>query len=123
MKKSAALTKPGPREKPAPRHDKYFLRDLHQEIDFYDRKLAYLDRFAEFASPGDRQEAENRLLAKRASLEKAALELAASGVEYEEKDLPRSFRTMNPEHDVVRKDLTLVKRSKRPVAAETVADR
>jgi hypothetical protein len=116
MKKSAALTKPVPREKAAPRHDKYFLRDLHQEIDFYDRKLAYLDQFAEFASPGDREVAEKGLRAKRAPLEKTALGLVASGVEYEEKDLPRSFRTMNLEHNGARKNLTLVKRSKRPVA-------
>lgn len=121
MKKSAALTKPVQREKPAPRHDKYFLRDLHQEIDFYDRKLAYLDRFADFASPGDREVAEKGLRAKRAPLEKTALGLVASGVEYEEKDLPRSFRTMNLEHNGARKNLTLVKRSKRPVATPTVA--
>jgi len=123
MKKSAALTKLVPREKPAPRHDKYFLRDLHLEIDFYDRKLAYLDKFTEFASPGDRQEAEKGLRAKRALLEKAALELVAAGVEYEEKDLPRSFRIMNPEHDGARKNLTLVERFKRPAATQTVADR
>lgn len=73
------------------------LRDLHQEIDLYDRKLAYVDKFVEFASAPDREEAEKSLLAKRAALEKTALELAASGVEYEEKDLPRSFRTMNLE--------------------------
>ena len=122
MKKSAALTRPAPREKPAPRHDKYFLRDLHQEIDFYDRKLAYLDQFAEFASPGDREVAEKGLRAKRAPLEKAALELAASGVEYEERNLPRSFRAMILEHDGAQKNLTLVKRAKRPVASQTVAD-
>jgi len=102
-----------------PRRDRYFLRDLHQEIDFYDRKLAYLDKFAEFASPGDRQEAEKGLRAKRAPLEKVALELVASGVEYEEKDLPRSFRTTTPEDDGARKNLTLVKRSKRPVTTQT----
>jgi len=58
MKKSAALTRPVPREKPAPRHDKYFLRDLHQEIDLYDCKLAYFAKLAEFASHGDREVAE-----------------------------------------------------------------
>jgi hypothetical protein len=95
--------------KVAPRRDRYFLRDLHQEIDLYDRKLAYIDKFAEFSSRADREEAEKVLLAKRASLEKAALELAASGVEYEEKDLPRSFRAMDVEHHGARKNLTLVK--------------
>ena len=97
--------------KTAPRRDKYFLRDLHQEIDLYDRKLAYLEKFVEFATPADREEAEKGLLAKRAPLEKAAVELAASGVEYEEKDLPRSFRAMNLEQNGARKNLTEVKRS------------
>lgn len=95
----------------APRRDRYFLRDLHQEIDLYDRKLAYLDKFVEFASPADRDAAEKELLAKRAPLEKAALELAASGIEYDEKDLPRSFNTMNLEHNGARKKLTLIKRA------------
>ncbi len=95
----------------APRRDRYFLRDLHQEIDLYDRKIAYLDKFVEFASPADREEAEKGLQAKRAPLEKAALELAASGVEYDEKDLPRSFRAMNIERHSAGKNLTLVKRS------------
>lgn len=95
----------------APRRDRYFLRDLHQEIDLYDRKLAYIDKFVEFASPADREQAEKELLAKRAPLEKAALELAASGVEYDEKDLPRSFITMHLERNNARKNLTLVKSS------------
>ncbi len=112
MKKSAA------RAKPVARHDKYFLRDLHQEIDLYDRKLAYLNQYVDFASSGDREEAENRLLAKRAPLEKTALELAASGVEYEEKDLPRSFRAMNLQDNGARKNLALVKRSSVPADSQ-----
>ena len=96
-------------KKPIPQRDKYFLRDLHQEIDLYDRKLAYLDNFGEFASPADRDDAAGKLLAKRAPLEKAALELAASGIEFEEKDLPRSFRTTNLDSNSERKNLTLVK--------------
>ena len=79
-------------KKPAPARDRYFLRDLHQEIALYDRKIAYLDKHVSFASPADREEAANKLLAKRTQLEKAARELAASGVEYREEDLPRSFR-------------------------------
>jgi len=98
-------------KKPAPQRGKYFLRDLHQEIDLYDRKLAYLDKHVEFASPADREEAEKRLLARRAPLEKAALELVASGVQYEEKDLPRSFRTMNLDNTGAERNLTLIKRS------------
>lgn len=98
-------------KKPAPRHDKYFLRDLHQEIDLYDRKLAYLNNYVEFASPGDRVEAEKRLLVRRAPLEKTARELAASGVAFEAKDLPRSFRTRSLEQDSARQNLFLVKGS------------
>lgn len=80
-------------KKPTPRHDKFFLRDLHQEIDLYDRKLAYLNNYVAFATPADREEAEKKMLAKRAPLERIARELAASGVEYNVQDLPRSFRT------------------------------
>lgn len=95
----------------AARRDKYFLRDLHQEIDLFDRKFAYLVH-EEFASPEDRDEAEKRLLAQRAPLEKTARELAASGVEFEDKDLPRSFRVERLEQDGIRSDdLTLVQRS------------
>lgn len=76
---------------PAPR-DKYFLRSLHQEIDLYDRKLAYLANYGVFASPADREEAEKKMATKRASLAETAKRLAAEGVEFNSSDLPRSFR-------------------------------
>lgn len=76
---------------PLPR-DKYFLKSLHQEIDLYDRKLAYLDKYMVFDTPADKEQAESKILSKRASLEKSARELAASGVEFNQADLPRSFR-------------------------------
>lgn len=91
--------------KVAPRRDRYFLRDLHREIDLYDRKLAYLENFVEFASAADRERAEKELLTKRASLEKAARELASSGVEYDEKDLPRSFIAMNLQNNCPAKNI------------------
>lgn len=72
-------------------HDKYFLKSLHQEIDLYDRKLAHLRNFEVFASRDERDEAESKLTAKRAVLEKKARELAAEGVEFSAGDLPRSF--------------------------------
>ena len=72
-------------------HDKYFLRSVHQEIDLYDRKLAHLRNYAEFASSADRDEAEGKLISKRAALEKTARELAANGVEFSDAELPRSF--------------------------------
>jgi len=73
-------------------HDKYFLRSLHQEIDLYDRKLAYLEKYVQFASIAERQEAEKKLLAKRAPLEATARKLAADGVEFKPAECPRSFR-------------------------------
>lgn len=79
-------------------HDKYFLRSLHQEIDLYDRKLAYLEKYVEFASTADRKEAEKKLLSKRAPLEATARQLVADGVEFDHSELPRSFRA--PEHAV-----------------------
>ena len=72
--------------------DKYSLRDIHREIDLYDRKIEYLNRFEEFASDAEREKAEKALVTKRAPLEKRAKELAALGVEFAEQDLPRSFR-------------------------------
>jgi hypothetical protein len=73
-------------------HDKYYLRSLHQEIDFYDRKLAYLEKYEQFESTADREGAENKLIAKRASLAETAKQLAADGVEFSLSELPRSFR-------------------------------
>ena len=73
-------------------HDKYFLRSLHQEIDLYDRKLAYLEKYVQVPSAADRQEAENKLIAKRALLAATARKLAADGVEFSPADFPRSFR-------------------------------
>jgi len=78
-------------KKPVP-HDKYFLRSLHEEIDLYDRKLAYLEKFVQFASMADRQAVEKKLLAKRASLAATAKQLVAEGVEFRPTELPRSFR-------------------------------
>jgi hypothetical protein len=87
------MKKEVPQKKEVP-HDKYFLKSLHQEIDLYDRKLAYLEKFAQFASTADREGAENKLLAKRATLAEKARLLVADGVEFNRTDLPRSFRAL-----------------------------
>ena len=73
--------------------DKYFLRSLHQEIDFYDRKLAYLEKYETFASPAEREEAEKKMVTKRAALAETARKLVADGVEFKPSELPRSFQT------------------------------
>jgi len=80
-------------KKPPDPRGKYFLRDLYQEITLYHRKIAYLDQCGAFAFPQDREEAANKLIAKRAPLEKTARQLAASGVVYRDEVLPQSFRT------------------------------
>ena len=79
-------------KKSAAPHDKYFLKSVHQEIDFYDRKLADLRKYGTFDSDKDREQAESSMLTKRAGLEKTARVLSAAGVEFNEEDLPRSFR-------------------------------
>jgi hypothetical protein len=81
--------------------DKYFLRSVHQEIDLYDRKLAHLRNHLDFASSAERDEAESRLITKRAALEKTARELAAEGVEFSDAELPRSFATQSAEEGLL----------------------
>ncbi len=79
-----------PLKKPVP-HDKYFLRSLHQEIDLYDRKLAYLDKYAQFDSAADREGAENKLSRNGRRLRRRQsnwLPMESSSPS----DLPRSFR-------------------------------
>lgn len=91
MKKAVSQKKVAPPKKVVP-HDKYFLKSLHREIDFYDRQLAYLDTNTQFESVADRKQASNKLLTKRASLAETAKQLVADGVEFNPADLPRSFR-------------------------------
>jgi hypothetical protein len=72
--------------------DKYQLRTLHEEIDLFDRKLAYVLRFQEFTSDADRDAELKRLTSKRELLARAARQMAHSGIEYKPSELPRSFR-------------------------------
>ena len=96
-----------------------FLSSLHQEIDLYDRKLAYLANYVEFASPADREMAKKKMLAKRAPLAETARKLAAEGIEFNlveasavipsrggrqhgPSDSPQLLIRMDPRHDCVR---------------------
>jgi hypothetical protein len=67
---------------------KYQLKWLHDEIDLYDRKLAHFDKYGAETPTATR----SKLETKRSTLEKTARKLAAEGVEFDPKDLPRSFR-------------------------------
>ena len=73
-------------------HDKYFLRDLHREIDLYDRKLIHALKHEVFATEALRDAATRKLTTKRESLAATARTLAASGIEFDDDELPRSFR-------------------------------
>ncbi len=72
--------------------DKYFLRDLHREIDLYDRKLIHTLKHETFATEALREAAARKLTTKRESLANTARTLVASGIEFQDTDLPRSFR-------------------------------
>jgi hypothetical protein len=71
---------------------KYSLRDLHKEIDLFDRKISYCRNYEKFDSEKDRSSALQKLVTKRESLVKTALAMASRGVEVEAQYLPRSFK-------------------------------
>jgi hypothetical protein len=71
---------------------KYHLKNLHAEIDLYDRRLAHLLKFEVFATEAARAAATRKLNLKRDPLVATAKRLAAEGVEFQLSELPRSFR-------------------------------
>jgi hypothetical protein len=71
---------------------KYALKDLHVEIDLFDRKIAYCQTLEKFDSEQARALALHKLVTKREVLVKAALAMAGRGVECDPKYLPRSFK-------------------------------
>jgi hypothetical protein len=73
--------------------DKYYLKSLHQEIDLYDRKLAYAAKYELFASEAERETAISKMTKKRATLARTVQKLVKDGVEFQPSDLPRSFRS------------------------------
>lgn len=82
--------------------DKYYLRDILREIDLYDRKLLHLLKHESFATDALRDAAVRKLTLKRDALAETARTLVASGMEYAESELPRSFRPegyVSPAHD------------------------
>ena len=72
--------------------NKYYLKTVHDEIDLYDRKLAHLLNFETFATEADRAAATRKLTLKRDALALTAKRLAEEGIEFNQNDLPRSFR-------------------------------
>jgi len=72
--------------------NKYYLKTVHEEIDLFDRKLAHLLNFESFDNEADRAAATRKLTLKRDALVLTAKRLAGDGIEFNQNDLPRSFR-------------------------------
>jgi hypothetical protein len=71
---------------------KYHLKDLYQEISFYDRKIAYCQNFEKFDCEEERSKAVEKLAKKRRTLVQSAAEMASAGVECDPSQLPRSLK-------------------------------
>jgi hypothetical protein len=71
---------------------KYALKELHKEIDLFDRKIAHCQAYEKFDSELARAAALHKLVTKREALVKTALAMASRGVECDPKYLPRSFK-------------------------------
>ena len=72
--------------------DKYFLKSVHQDIDLLDRKLAHLQKYDVFDSDAARDTAASKINAAREILARTARRLVHEGIQFNERDLPRSFR-------------------------------
>ena len=72
---------------------KSHLKDLYQEIGFYDRKIAYCQNFEKFDSDEERAKAVEKLTKKRQTLVQSAAAMASAGVECDPSLLPRSLKS------------------------------
>ncbi len=73
-------------------HNRYDLRDLHKEIDLFDRKISHCRENEKFDTDSQRHTALQKLVTRRETLVKAALEAVSRGIESEPEYLPRSFK-------------------------------
>ena len=71
---------------------KAHIDDLHREIDLLDRKVAHYQDVEQFDSESERSRAVQKLMKMREGLVEIAVQRVASGVSYNAKYLPRSFR-------------------------------
>lgn len=71
---------------------KYQLKELHRSIDLYDRKIAACETFEKFDSEMARASARQKLVNRRERLVKSARAMENQGIEYDQKDWPRSFK-------------------------------
>ena len=71
---------------------KYHLKDLHKEIDLYDRKIEYCQHHAKFECEEDRASALQKLVRSRKKAVNAAAVMVSQGVEFDPEQLPRSMK-------------------------------
>jgi hypothetical protein len=79
---------------------KYSLKDLYQQIDLFDRKIAYCQGYEKFETEEARAAAHRKLVTKRGALLATALAMAGRGVQCDPKYLPRSLKTAAATPDV-----------------------
>lgn len=72
---------------------KYHLKDLYQEIGFYDRKISYCQNFEKFDCEEERSSAVEKLAKKRKNLVQAAADMTSAGIAYDPSQLPASLRS------------------------------
>jgi hypothetical protein len=77
---------------PPQQPSKYELKELHRQIDLYDRKIAACESFEKFDSEVARASSRQKLVNKRERLVKSARAMESLGVEYDAAQLPRSFK-------------------------------
>jgi len=72
---------------------KYHLKDLYQEIGFYDRKISYCQNFEKFDCEEERTREVEKLTRKRQTLVQAAADMTNAGIGYDPRLLPASLRS------------------------------
>jgi hypothetical protein len=70
----------------------YALKDLYDDINLFDRKIAHCRTYESFISDQARASAVQKLVQKRETLVRNALAMAGRGVECDPKYLPRSLK-------------------------------
>jgi hypothetical protein len=75
---------------------KYHLKDLHKEIDLFDRKIAHCQHHAKFDCEEDRRAALQKLTTGRQRVVKAAAVIVSQGIEVDPNQLPRSMKLESP---------------------------
>ena len=71
---------------------KYHLKDLHREIDLFDRKIQHCQHYAKFECEEDRASALQKLIRSRQKAVKAVAAMGSQGMDFNPDLLPRSMK-------------------------------